>query len=93
MLRLALVVIALLIANALPAAVPARPPAVAPAPSAPSGAGFSSPEALLHYARARLSEERGDDSEALAEYLRALSTDSRSLSATRVRRPRPRAGS
>jgi tetratricopeptide (TPR) repeat protein len=81
--RFALVVIALLIAIPPCSAAPARPATSTPAPGVPPGAAYPSADALEHYVKARLLEERGDDMEALAEYLRALSTDPRSLSATR----------
>ncbi len=81
MMRLSCVLAALLCAAAPASAATARTPARAP--GGPPGGAYETPDALSHYARARWAEERGDDAEALAEYLRALSTDSRSLSATR----------
>jgi tetratricopeptide (TPR) repeat protein len=83
MVRFARVVIALLIATPLCSAAPARPATSAPARGGPSGGSYPSADGLDHYVRGRLLEERGDDTEALAEYLRVLSTDPRSLSATR----------
>ena len=83
MLRFACVALVFLTVASVSSAAPARLPAAARASSQPAGPSYASADALAHYAHARLLEERGDDREALAEYLRALSTDPRSLSATR----------
>jgi tetratricopeptide (TPR) repeat protein len=64
-------------------AAPSRPMATGSAPAEPLRPTYPSADAILHYAQARLSEERGDDAGAMAEYYRVLAIDPRSLSAAR----------
>src|SRR5258706_9699287 len=56
---------------------PTAPPAPPATVAAPSG------EAVAHYSRARMLEENGDDTGALAEFLRVLALDPHSGSAAR----------
>src|SRR6266850_1355235 len=82
MVRFVFFVLALLSVASWSFAAPARP--AAPEPSTdPSRPIYPSAEAVLRYAQARLSEERGDDGAAMAEYYRVLALDPRSLSAAR----------
>ena len=75
-------VLSLLLAAAT-AKAPARHAATGPPASTatPSGPMYPNPEAVIYYVAGRLAEERGDDGEAMTEFLHALALDPNSRSA------------